>query len=304
MLYMRLKGRLGNQLFIYAFARELVYKYNQQVLLYDRKDEKDSMWYSHLDNYPLNTNVHFTSNKRDMKIGNFKSKLRFIYDRVAIRHLPPRERYNFQIRNLKKNEKNSLFLLMDGYAPLPKKINDGTFFDGYFQSPKYFNNIREELIKELNPVHTYSEEEKKFINKIKNTESVCVTIRLGDYINNSTHQVCSKEFYLNAMDKLKKIYPDCTFFIFSDEVDKAQQIFDFKYPVIYDSGKMQDYVSLHVMSMCKHFIISNSSFSWWAQYLSTNPQKIVIAPDKWYAQDVPCDIYEDNWVLMKGKNND
>lgn len=301
MYKIRLKGRLGNQLFIYAFARELVNKYGKKVLIYDRKNEKDDMWYSHLDNYPLNKNIKFTSDKNQVMKMSLLSKMMFIYNRIKIRYMSPRQRYTFEINNFDRFKRHKLFLLTDGYIELPNEISDGTFFDGYFQSPKYFNEIRNDLLKELTPVHNYTDEELEFIQKIKNTESVCVTIRLGDYINNSTHQVCSKEFYINAMDKLKKMYPNCTFFIFSDEVKKAEKIFDFKYPVIFDSGEMDDYVSLHVMSLCKHFIISNSSFSWWAQYLSSNPQKTVIAPDKWYAEDVPYDIYEDNWLLMKGK---
>ena len=302
MLYIRLKGRLGNQLFIYSFARALYQKYGYKVLIYDRKDEKDAMWHSHLKNYALNKNIKFTSNKKDIMNMSPISKGLFVYDRLRIRHLSPRDRYNFQIKNLEKFRKHRLFLLMDGYVPLPSRIKDKTFFDGYFQSPRYFNSIRNEIITELTPSYNYTDEDKKFIEKIKNTESVCVTIRLGDYINNSTHQVCSKSFYINAMKKMMKLYTKCTFFIFSDEIDRARKIFDFDFPVIYDSGKMKDYASLHVMSMCKHFIISNSSFSWWAQYLSTNPNKKVIAPDKWYAKDVPCDIFEDNWILMKGKN--
>lgn len=300
-LKIRLKGRLGNQLFIYAFARELYEKYGYQVLIYDRKDEKDSTWYSHLNHYKLNRNIQFTSNKKDILQMSFYNKCLFVYDRLKIKKMNPRERFNFQLRNLDYFEKHGLYLLMDGYVPLPTNIMKNTFFDGYFQSPKYFQNIRENIVKELVPIHNFSSNEKLFLQKIEKTESVCVTIRLGDYINNSTHQVCNKNFYKDAMKKMKNLHPNCTFFIFSDEIEKAKDIFDFEYPVIYDSGKMKDYVSLYVMSKCKHFIISNSSFSWWAQYLSNNPKKDVIAPDKWYAQDVPCDIYEDNWILMKGK---
>lgn len=301
MLYIRLKGRLGNQLFIYSFARELVNKYCQQVLIYDRKNEEDPMWYSHLDNYHINPNIHFTSKKEDVMKFSTVSRLLFAYDRLKIKNLSPRDRYNFQVKHINQYAEHRLFLLTDGYVPLPNTIKDRTFFDGYFQSPKYFDDIKGDLLKELTPVHEYSEEEEKFIDQINESESVCVTIRLGDYINNSTHQVCTKDFYINAMKKMRDLHPNCKFFIFSDEVEKAREIFNFPYSVIYDSGKMQDFVSLHVMSMCKHFIISNSSFSWWAQYLSTNPDKTVIAPDKWYAQDVPCDIYEDNWLLMRGK---
>lgn len=301
MYYIRLKGRLGNQLFIYAFARKLVAKYGKQVLIYDRKDEKDSKWYSHLDNYRLNNNIQFTSNKKLVMNFNISSKLLFAYDRILGDHMNPRQKNTFQRKRLNLNLKHGLFLLQDGYADFPDNLKDGTFFDGYFQSPRYFDDIRDELKKELTPQYKFNSKEEEFLNQIENTESVCITIRLGDYLNNDTHQVCTKRFYINAMKKMKELHPNAKFFIFSDEINKAKDIFDFPYPVIYDSGKMKDYASLFTMSKCKHFIISNSSFSWWAQYLSNNAQKTVIAPDRWYAQDVPCDIYEDNWILMKGK---
>ncbi|NRO29638.1 hypothetical protein IMAU50151_02055 [Lactobacillus helveticus] len=112
------------------------------------------------------------------------SKMMFIYNRIKIRYMSPRQRYTFEINNFDRFKRHKLFLLTDGYIELPNEISGGTFFDGYFQSPKYFNEIRNDLLKELTPVHNYTDEELEFIQKIKNTESVCVTIRLGDYINN------------------------------------------------------------------------------------------------------------------------
>lgn len=297
MFKIRIKGRLGNQLFIYAFARELVHKYSTPVLIYDR--ERHSNWISHLNNYNTNKNIIFTSNRKAVMKMNIKAKAWFIYSKLCTKNMTPRERHTFEIDHLKKLEKEGLFLLTDGYAELPTVIKKDTFFDGYFQSPKYFNTIRKDLLKELVPKTKYNHEELQFLNLIENSESVCVSIRLGDYLNNSTHQVCTKDYYLKAMKKIKQLYPNCKFFIFSDEVKKAEKIFQFEYPVIYDSGKMKDYISLSIMSKCKHFIISNSSFSWWAQYLSTNVNKTVIAPNKWFAKDVPCDIFEDNWIKLK-----
>ncbi len=193
-----------------------------------------------------------------------------------------------------------LLLLNDGVVELPEKMfTKNLFCDGYFQSARYFDFIRDELLDELTPKIPYNESETGFVKKIERTESVCLTIRLGDYINNSVHQVCTKDFYLKAMDCMKSKYPNCQFFVFSDEVEKAREIFEFKYPVVYDSGESLDVVSLDIMSKCKHFIISNSSFSWWAQYLSRNENKIVISPAKWYAQDVPCDIMQDNWIKLE-----
>ena len=299
MLKIRLEGRLGNQLFIYAFARKLVYKYHKKVVIYDRTDEKSPKWHSHLGNYKIDKNIFFTNNRYSFYRMNPIKFALLMLNRKKSNELSARKFHDFQISKMQFFKKNNLFLLKDGYYPLPARIKKSTYFQGFFQSPKYFDDIRPLLLKELIPVHNYTQDELDFIKKIESTESVCVTIRLGDYLNNSVHQVCTRKYYKDAMRIIKKRKPNCKFFIFSDDIDEAKKIFDFDFPVTYDSGKMKDYVSLYTMSKCKHFIISNSSFSWWAQYLSQNPNKIVIAPNRWYATDVPCDIYEDNWDLLK-----
>lgn len=196
------------------------------------------------------------------------SKILFIYNRLRTRSFNNRRRNDFERKCMNLFNKNGLFLLNDGYYPLPKSLPKNTFFDGYFQSPSYFDDIKRELLNELTPKRKLSEKEIEFLEEIQDSESVCVTIRLGDYLNNSTHQVCTKEFFEEAMDKMKEMHPNCKFYIFSDEIEKAEKIFNFKYPVVFDSGKTEDIISLKIMSNCKHFIISNSSFSWWAQYLS------------------------------------
>lgn len=298
MIYIRSKGRLGNQLFIYSFARRLSLDFNQGVRIYTRKDENDPNWYCHLDGYQLPETIQLVDSKREIYKMVPVAKALYYYDRVRIHGMSPFQRQEFQRTNLEKYLKQGLFLYMDGYIEVPESIPKNLFCDGYFQSSKYFDKYRNVILKDLLPKDKRSVEEEKFLDKIKGTESVCLTIRLGDYINNTTHQVCTKKFYLDAMRKMKELVPNCVFFVFSDEVGKAREIFDFEYPVIYDSGKSTDVQSLDIMRHCKHFIISNSSFSWWAQYLSTNPNKIVLAPDKWYAHPYPCDIMQDNWTLL------
>lgn len=299
MIRIRLKGRLGNQMFIYAFARAMQEKYHQRVLIYDRKNEADAMWHSHLDRYALNESVAFTSNKSDVMKMGLMAKWLFFKDRVCCRHKNSRQVHDYQLKHWNENISHGLLLLMDGYEKLPDKIPSDIFCDGYFQSPRYIDCIRPLLLKEFLPKASLQECEKYMLAKIQNSNSVCLTIRLGDYIGNSTHQVCTKEFYLEAMRRIHELQPDCVFYVFSDEVDKAKKIFDFPFPVVYDWGQSQDAVSLYIMSQCKHFIISNSSFSWWAQYLGTAGNKIVVAPDHWYARDVVCDIMQDNWMKLK-----
>lgn len=299
MIRIRIKGRLGNQMFIYAFARALQYRYNQPVLIYDRKDEANTTWYSHLNGFRLHPAIEFTSDKAEVMKMTLQGKLLFFLDRLFMRMQSNREVHERQLKYWHRNLQNGLLLLMDGYHDLPDTIPDELFCDGYFQSPCFFNDIRETLLQEFYPVDTPSVDEQKFLQQIESCESVCVTIRLGDYLGNKVHQVCTKDYYIRAMHKLKELYPTCQFFIFSDEIKKAEQIFQFPYPVIYDAGTSRDTMSLFIMSNCRHFILSNSSFSWWAQWLSQNPNKTVISPTRWYAEDIPCDIMQPEWLQLE-----
>ena len=302
MIYIRSKGRLGNQLFIYAFARALADRTGQNILLYDRKNEKDSHWHSHLDKYNLCSKIKFTSCKKDVLPKSLMGRARYYWDRFCIRNKDNRTAHNVQLSYMDNNLKHGLFLLQDGFYNLTKEeLPTDLFCDGYFQSEQYFHNIRKALLKELTPTDIYSNREREFVRLISSCNSVCVTIRLGDYINNEVHQVCTKEYYIAAMDRMKKLQPDCMFFIFSDEPDKAKKVFRFPYPVIYEevNPKSSDVVGLDIMARCNHFIISNSSYSWWAQYLGTYRDKIVISPSKWYAADVPTDIMQESWIKME-----
>lgn len=298
MIRMKLMGRLGNQLFIYALAREIVETYNVPVLIYDRNKEKDKKWHSRLEHYNLDSRIKFTSKKTKLYCMNPFKLLIYGFNRYSIKNMTPRERHEYQLRHIQSLEKRGFFLLEDGYEKLPKPIDKNMFFEGFFQSEKYFSDVRENLLDELVPKHNFSDDEYNFMKKIESCNSICVTIRLGDYLKNPTHQVCSIEFYKKAIEIMKKKVPNAKFFIFSDDIKMVQEKFQFDDDVEYDTGKMKDYVSLYIMSKCKHFIISNSSFSWWAQYLSTNNHKVVVAPSKWYGIDVPCDIYQKNWITI------
>ncbi len=299
MVRIRLKGRLGNQLFIYGFARLLCEKYHMKALLYDRSDEKDTVWHSHLNRFVLHPSVSFTNKKEEVLKMPLSAKAAFFIDRLQCKYETNRRMHERQINKMPANIKKGLFLLMDGYYELPPDIPKDLFCDGYFQSPGYLDPVRHRLLNEIVPRDKFTEKEQKFMDQIKSCESVCLTIRLGDYLGNTVHQVCTREYYMRAMDMMAERKPGCRFFVFSDEIEAAGKMFRFRYPVSYDSGRSKDSISLAVMSKCKHFIISNSSFSWWAQYLSQNPEKIVISPDRWYAQDIPCDIMQKEWVRIQ-----
>jgi hypothetical protein len=97
---------------------------------------------------------------------------------------------------------------------------------------------------------------------------------------------------------MRTLHPDCVFYLFSDQPELARQLLRMPENTVMEQGNDPDYEKLRVMSGCRHFILSNSSFSWWAQWLSVREDKTVIAPDHWYKVDVPCDIYQEGWILL------
>ena len=99
---------------------------------------------------------------------------------------------------------------------------------------------------------------------------------------------------------MKKKVKNAKFYIFSDDINWVKNNIDFGCDVTFVEGNNPNYEELRLMYTCKHFIISNSSFSWWAQHISSNPKKVVIAPNKWFNnKDQVCDIFEENWIKIE-----
>ena len=102
---------------------------------------------------------------------------------------------------------------------------------------------------------------------------------------------------------MQKKLKDPTFFVFSDDIDWVKKNMKFPKSTYFETGDDPVWEKIRLMYSCKHFIISNSTFSWWAQYLSRNKKKIVIAPSRWGNQTYKCkneliDIYQEDWILV------
>ncbi len=298
MISISLKGRLGNQLFIYSFARRILERYpNEKIYLikcyeYEKYKITDK---SFLENYNINPNILIVDN---VKL-SFRQKIgTFIYTKFV-----ENKDYNKQYNREKKfNKFFSWFfrctIIQNGYSEI--KLRKNMYYNGYFQSEKFFPNDVDGLKNELQPIHPVQSENLLLKEKIENDKnSICVDIRLGDYLNHPLHGICNVDYYLRAMKMFAEKVENPTFYVFSNEIEKLKDIFPSEYNIVYESGIQLDYEKLRIMSKCKHFIISNSSYSWWAQYLHENNDKIVVAPSRWYNKSVPNDIYQDNWILLE-----
>ena len=174
----------------------------------------------------------------------------------------------------------------------PVEIKDNYFFDGFFQSEKYFPN-RKFIQKLFEP----SDEVKSYLkNKYGDVSNyTSLHVRRTDYVQKAGfHPPCSVEYYEKALSMIQG-----NVLVFSDDLDWCKETFlGDRFTFI--SGN-RDYQDLFLMSMCKNNIIANSSFSWWGAWLNTNLNKKVIAPKKWFGPQLSLssdDIYPNTWEII------
>jgi hypothetical protein len=184
------------------------------------------------------------------------------------------------------------------YNPGIFGILDDTDICGYFQSEKYFEKYREELLKEFEFNESILKEATNIRGLTKNS-AVSIHIRLGDYVHQQhNHPVCTLDYYKEA---ISNIPDDCLIFIFSDDIEQASNYFKFLNRPFCIPDTDDKYVDMCLMSLCDYHIIANSSFSWWGAWLSNS--KKVIAPSKWFGENpnMPknwSDIYCNNWKII------
>lgn len=129
-----------------------------------------------------------------------------------------------------------------------------------------------------------------YIQEIESVESVSVHIRRGDYLTPENQalfgNICTKIYYRKAMEQMKEQHPGCRFYLFTNDKEWAGSIDNGEFAqdvtvIGLPEEAVRDYAEFILMSKCKHNILANSSFSWWASYLNRNPEKKVYVPDKW-----------------------
>lgn len=182
---------------------------------------------------------------------------------------------------------------------------DGYYLEGYWQSEKYFSDIREKILDTYHFPEFSAESQKEYADRIKNGCSVSVHIRRGDYLNYSYLQdICTMDYYKNAMKYFRETYEEnVKFYIFTNDLPWAEEHFGEKDCCFVKGNSGADsFRDMQLMSLCKHNIVANSSFSWWGAWLNKNPDKVVIAPERWInsPSDEVIDVIPDSWIKMKG----
>jgi hypothetical protein len=178
------------------------------------------------------------------------------------------------------------------------QIYDNTDLLGYFQSEKYFLNHRSQILNEFS-FDRIIFEKSSVLRALEQEDVISLHLRLGDYVDQpNNHPVCSKDYYLQALEEIPK---HKTIFVFSDEIEKAKNFFNFLHRKVIFVDETNKYINMCLMTLCNYHIIANSSFSWWGAWLSNS--KKVIAPKQWFgdAKHMPrdwSDIYCKGWQVI------
>lgn len=185
--------------------------------------------------------------------------------------------------------KGTVFNEMDWrFNPEVLTLTDGAYLNGYFQSEKYFKNIEHIIRNDLRfKKDSLGKEGEIYKQQIAKRNSVGLHVRRGDYLTSPLHNVCTMKYYTRAITYMQDHVASPHFFIFSDDITWCRE--NISIPscsfVTIPSAQNNPIRDLRLMSLCKHNIISNSTFSWWAAWLNNNNGKLVVTPNRWFTDE-------------------
>jgi Glycosyl transferase family 11. len=177
---------------------------------------------------------------------------------------------------------------------------------GFWQSDRYFSEVTEQIREDFSFRSVMSVQNSELAEQIKSLNAVSLHVRRGDYANNpkamATHGVCDLDYYLRAIQNIAMQVRNPHFFVFSDDIEWVRRNLQIDFPRQYVSQNQgaESYNDMRLMSLCRHHIIANSSFSWWGAWLSHHHDKRVIAPAKWFADASvnTNDVAPEGWIRL------
>ena len=264
MIIVKLQGGLGNQMFQYAAGRAVSKRLNSELLLdpkWFKESTNRSLWLSGL-NIPQE--IISADPPKKIKLSHFQESA-------------------------------------PGFDPTFLTLKDNFYLDGYFQSYKYFSDIEATIRKEFTLKDTSKEVIKNWERTITGQTSVSLHIRRGDYLwkkHLSILGLLPLEYYENAIKEITGHLKTFKIFVFSDDIAWTKENLKSATPVDFvSSAQLSPAEETYLISRCEHHIIANSSFSWWGAWLSSNLNKIVIAPKPWMRDPkrIPKDLLLPEW---------
>lgn len=290
MLIIRVKGGLGNQLFQYATGYAVAKRMNTDLRI-------DKSFYStqKLRGFKLSL---LNINKIEIKEEITRPLFIRIFENKYVNKL-------LRIMKFKKIKIAKQTYFLDSNLKFMPEIfklqGNRIYLDGYFQSYEYFESYRNELINLFTPQYCYNDEWQSYYEEINRVESVAIHVRRGDYLKiqnkNGLQYVLEERYYKQAIDLFQKKLDNPVFYWFSDDIEWVKEHFSgsLRFKFIRLTGENADLNELMLMSKCKNIITANSSFSWWAAWLNTNENAIIVAPKRKFGNE---DMIPKNWIKI------
>lgn len=276
MRLIKMIGGLGNQMFIYAFYLQMRKRFPGT-----RIDLSDMRHYHAHNGYELDR-VFGISDREFCIAKPLKKVLEFLFFKVILERK----------QNLETME---AFTKSYAYPFL--------YFKGFYQSERFFKDVEGEVRQafafDLNKANAESQTLARQIQE--NPHAVSLHVRRGDYMEPKFYKrygtVCSQAYFQRAVEMMLAQVPQAHFYIFSDDVEWVQQNLRLPRATVVSCNRGADsWQDMMLMSLCRHNIICNSTFSWWGAWLNANPEKRVIAPSRWLADtDMPY-IIPETWI--------
>lgn len=295
MVITQLLGGLGNQMFQYAVARRIAEKNNAELKLD----------ISALNNFKEGTPRKYNLHAFDIA-DNFATE-----DEIAT--MKKRGDSFFSLAKKKLGLRISSY---EGKSFVAEKhchfdpevlnLGDNVYLQGYWQSEKYFSDIEDIIRKDFAFKISPTESNQKMMDEIKSQNLASLHIRRGDYVSdqktNQYHGICSLDYYARGAKLIAERNQNIRFLIFSDDIAWVKENLRLNYPMTFVdiNDDEHNYEDMRLMSLCRNNIIANSSFSWWGAWLNQNPEKIVIAPKRWFSDTNidTSDLIPEKWIRI------
>ena len=278
MVYVWIGGGLGNQIYQYAF-------YQQLKILIGKKNVKADTFYMRMsgihNGYELKSALGLTPTPISISalLNKWTKRTKIVFE----------DSFSFQ------EIRNSITLKKDIYLR------------GFWQSLDYFENDIKTLVEDIKfPTHKLQKKNKEYLSNIRNSNSIAIHVRRGNYFKNDNFyetfgKFCDNEYHKIAIEKISDLVENPTFFFFSDDIDYCKKNIHTpqKKTFYIDSNKREkSFWDMYLMSQCKHNIIANSTFSWWGAFLNQKPDKIVVAPKIWFKDDKTKNRLPPEWITI------
>ncbi|AVK50117.1 hypothetical protein AXY43_20165 [Clostridium sp. MF28] len=300
MIYLDIDGRAGNQFFRYAFAKKI------QSL---RKDELLYVDFNRVNIHKFNDDLSAFF-EGEFKIPTEKTYKRnftafqrtlILFCRLGFHFIKNKSRLmKLQLALQPYLERHGIAYLELGYYnfKFDKFKGKSIYINGCYEDSRFINpGIRNSLVDE----RFLRNENEKFYDLIKRNSSVCVSVRRGDFLapEHASYNLCNEEYFRNAFEIIKNKVKNPTFFIFGDDLEWCRQFFaNWNYNFEYENLGCSIGEKILLMSSCKYFIISNSTFSWWVQYLSDFKGKVVVSPAIWNKSEAWNGLIEQDFLKI------